>query len=1145
MLYGIMMCCIQSYTFSQELAHASSFGTDYVKRQQENFMLLKTVLEKLETDHKVRFNYATDLIKDKKVDPSKDVFSANLEESLETLLNPIGLEFEKINERIYGIYPKAGKHQLQSIRPSDKKLGQTSMGGSLNSFNVKKLSQRSANFWEVMDKSISGKVTDETGSGLPGVNIVVKNTTIGSVTDVDGNYRMSVPDDATVIVFSSVGYTSEEIEINNRSVIDIQMTPDIQSLSEVVVVGYGTQEKRDVTASIASIDQEQIKQIPTANPVESMKGQVAGVDVLQAGGRPGEYPTITIRGRRSLTASNDPLFVVDGVPMTSGTGTIYDFNPQDIESMEILKDAAATAIYGSRGANGVILVTTKRGKAGKTVVNYDGYYGKSSAIRLVDMMNAQEFADLKRESARIDASGNTGRTAWNGTLQPDAEVFADPAEFESIETGRSTDYLDMVLNDGWQTNHQLSVSGGSEKTQFNVSLGYFNEQGIISNQDYERYTARLNLDHRINDIFKIGMSSFLSSSTQNWGSNAVMGEAVNNTPLGQPFNEDGTPKFLPIADGIRTNPLSELVPNAYVDERDYSRIFTSMYLEANIIEGLQYKLLFGPDIRYRRRGVFQGRFTNARRGADPAAELENEKTLGYTLENLLTYNKSIGENHDFTFTFLQSIQESKFERQRTRVVNLPYESQLWYNLATAGTIEANESRLEEWQLASFMGRINYSLAGKYLLQLTYRADGSSRLADGNKWAYFPGISAGWRVIDEAFMSGATNWLSELKLRASYGEVGNTSVDPYQTAGRLERSLYDWNDANAAGFRLNEIENSMLGWEISKTFDIGADFGFFNGRLSGTLDYYRTNTEDLLLERQLPFTSGYEQILQNVGSTETKGIELSLGATIFDTPGGFRWNTNFNITHYTEAITELALRDENGNPIDDTGNQWFIGQPIQVFFDYDKIGIWQANEADLAQDMDGAYPGEIKVADVDEDGVITPDDRTILGSDVPDVLGGITNRFEYKGFDLSFFFYYRLGHMIDSRFNSDQNTMQGRYNNMDVDYWTIDNPTNEYPRPNLNQERPQKYETLRYYDGSYVKLRNVTLGYNFPRKLIEKVGMSSLRLYATAQNPLFWAKYDTFDPETTNSNDDDTSDNEINTNDVPSTKLFLIGINLQF
>lgn len=1013
------------------------------------------------------------------------------------------------------------------------------------------------------EKTVTGTVlSGENNESLPGVNVVVKGTTTGGITDLDGMYTVNVPDDNSSLIFSSVGYETVEVAVGNKSVIDITLIPDLTTLSEIVVVGYGTQDKRDVTAAIASLDNEAIRRIPSANPVDALKGQVSGVDVMQNGGRPGQYPTVTIRGRRSINASNEPLYVVDGVPMTSGGGTIYDFNPQDIESMEILKDAAATAIYGSRGANGVILVSTKRGKAGNTVVSYDGYYGSSSPIKKIDfMMDGPTFADMKRESRRVDADGKTGRGAWNGTLQPDDVVFEDPNELESIATGRYQDYLNGdtdptglgldvptngVLGKGWQTNHQISVMGGSDKTQFNMSVGYFKEQGIISNQDYERFTGRLNLDHRISKIFKAGMSTFISVSEQNWGSNATMGEAVNNNPLGRPYNisADGSEvsglNFLPIADGIRTNPYSELAEGAMVDQRNYTRIFSSLYLDADIAKGLKYKLLFGPDLRYRKNGIFQGSETNARRGADPAARNENISETGFTLENLLTYDKSFGDKHDLKLTLLQSIQKKNYQRHRTDVINLPYESALWQNLEL-GEISNYESRLEDRQLASFMGRINYSYAGKYLIQLTYRMDGSSVLADENKWASFPGVSVGWRMVDENFMTGTGNWLSELKLRASYGAVGNQSVDPYQTAGRLSPSIYDWNNANAKGFRLNEIPNADLGWEISKTIDFGIDFGFLNGRLSGTFDWYKTETSDLLLERFLPITSGYSFVLQNVGSTETKGVELGLNALIVDASSGFKWNLDVNLAHYNEAITELALKDENGEPLDDVGNAWFIGQPIRVFYDYQKIGIWQANEAVQATEMDGAYPGEIKVADLSgpdgvPDGTISGDDRTVLGSDVPDVFGGINNRFEYKGFDLSIFMYYRLGHMIRSDIHSGQATMQGRYGNIDVDYWTKDNPTNDYPRPNINQERPQKNSTLRYKDGSYWKMRNVTLGYNFPGTIAEKLKMQSLRLYATAQNPWYKSEYETYDPENADT---------IGTSDVPSSKLFILGINFQF
>ncbi|MFP4093080.1 MAG: SusC/RagA family TonB-linked outer membrane protein, partial [Cyclobacteriaceae bacterium] len=897
-------------------------------------------------------------------------------------------------------------------------------------------------------------------------------------------------------------------------------------------VGYGTQEKRDVTAAIASLDKEQISKIPVASGVQAMQGQVAGVDIQAQGGRPGQNVSVQIRGRRSISASNEPLYVIDGIPQTSESSAIFDINPQDIESMEVLKDAAATAIYGSRGANGVILITTKRGKSGRTIVTYDGYYGVTEALNKVDMMNGEEFAAMKRESRRWDPE--TRLVRYDGVLPADELVFEDPTELESIELGRSTDFQDLVLQNGWQTNHQLSVAGGNEKTQFNVSLGYFDEQGIISNMDYQRLTARINLDHKLNDIFKIGTSTLVSSSLQNWGSNATLGEAISNNPLGVPYNEDGSIRFLPTNDGIRTNPLSEIVDNAYIDERRFTRIFTPLYLEAQIVEGLQYRANFGPDIRFRRQGEFRASLTNDNRGGPADAEIENEYDLGYTLENILTYNKTFGI-HDLNFTFLQSIQSLRSEEHYTAVQNLPYESQLFYNLGTAEVKGDLRSELEEWQLASYMGRINYEIADKYLFQATLRADGSSRLAPGNKWAYFPGLSAGWRIIDEGFMSGL-NFISELKLRASYGAVGNTSVDPYQTFGRLSRTTYAWDERPAFGFRLNEIPNPDLGWEISSTIDIGFDYGFFNNRLYGSFDWFETITTDLLLERNLPYTSGYNNILQNVGATRTSGVELGLNGVILDNVDGFSWNVNLNISRYNEEITELALVDEDGNPADDPGNNWFVGEPIRVFFDFEKEGIYQLGEEDLARDREQKVPGEIKLVDQDGDGEITPADRVILGSDVPDFYGGITNNFNFKGFDFSFFFFFRVGHMIQSNFHEGNNTLFARYNNLDVDYWTIDNPSNEAPRPNQNQERPRNGSTLTYFDGSFIKLRNVTLGYNLPQALTQKIGLSRLRLYASGQNLWFASEYDTFDPE----NDDD-----IEIGDIPTNRLILFGINASF
>jgi len=799
--------------------------------------------------------------------------------------------------------------------------------------------------------------------------------------------------------------------------------------------------------------------------------------------------------------------------------------------MEVLKDAAATAIYGSRGANGVVIITTKRGKEGKTTVSYDGYFGTTSAITSVDMMNADEWYAFRREGYR---------NGYDGDIPTDETAIFDGIHLQAREQGLDQDYLDMVLKNGWQTNHQLSVNGGTEKTQFNISLGYFDEQGIIDNMDYNRYTGRLNLDHKISDVFSTGVSFTLSNSVQNWGSSAVIGEALGNVPLSFAFQEDGvTPRFLPSNDGIRTNPLNEILPNAFVDERKVTRIFSPVYIKAKITNDLTFTSTFGPDIRFYQRGAFRASLTNDNRGGPADAELENDTDVGYTLENLLNYSTTVGGNSNLGITLLQSIQSFRSENHYSAVSNLPYESQLFYNLGTAAVKGNLRSRLTEWSLASFMGRVNYTIAGKYMIQGTLRADGSSRLS-GDKWNYFPGISAGWQVGQDLFSDVA--WLNTLKLRASYGEVGNTSVDPYQTAGRLSRTVYAFGDVNAFGFGLNEIPNTELNWEVSKTVDIGLDFDIINGRVSGSLDWYKTNTSDILLERFLPPTSGYSSILQNIGSTQTSGLELGISAAIIETKD-FSWSLDWNIAGYKEQITELALRDASGNAIDDVGNEWFIGQPIRVWYDYENIGIYGTDEIELANSAEAKVPGEIKLKDQNGDGIITADDRKILGSDVPDYYGGVTTNFRYKNLDLSAFFYYRQGQMIYSNFHVGNNSLATRYNNINIDYWTIDNQDAKYPRPNQNQEFTRNNRTMGFFDGSYVKLRNVSLGYNMPDKIVDKLGMSNLRLYVSGQNLWFAAKYDTFDPEV---DDPDTEDlPSLGAGTTPSTKLLLFGLKAQF
>jgi TonB-linked SusC/RagA family outer membrane protein len=985
-------------------------------------------------------------------------------------------------------------------------------------------------------QSVSGTVADPSGVPLPGVNVVIKGTNTGASTDFDGNFSIQAAE-TDVLIFSFVGFKDQEATVGNNTSFSISLEEEASFLDEIIVTGYGTQTRREVTASIVRVDSETIERVAAGSSIDAIKGQVAGVDITSQGGRPGQSPQVQIRGRRSISASNDPLYVVDGIPVTSSVdgGAIFDIAPQDIESMEILKDAAATAIYGSRGANGVIIITTKRGKQGEqTQVSYSGYYGTTEVLNVPDMMNAEEYKNMRAEAFRKNSSSEF---SWDGQTESDLYVLFDgeQALVDNYTAGKDFRYLDAVLQKGSQQSHQISARGGTEKTAYNASVGYFSEEGIVPGMDYERINARLNLDHRINDMFKFGMSTTLTQATNNWGSNAVMNEALRNLPIGRPYLDDGvTPRMFTWNDGIATNPLAEIVPGAYIDERLSTRIFLPTYLEVTFNPDLKFTTTFGPDLRFVRRGEFRGAGTNDNRMGPADAETETRREQGFTLENLITYNKEIGPGR-LKVTLLQSIQEFTSETGKAEVLNLPYESQLWYNIGTAAVKGNLSSSLSEWQLQSYMGRVNYDINGKYLFQASLRGDGSSRLSEGNKWAYFPGVSAGWRINEESFMADAP--FDELKLRLSYGEVGNTAISPYQTQGGLARTVYSWGGSSAFGYRVNDIPNAELGWEISKTIDLGVDFTLMNGNISGTFDVYQTKTSDLILARNLPWTSGYESVFQNVGSTETNGVEFGVNAVILDNPDGLNFDVNFNISSYDEKITELALKDASGNPADDVGNEWFIGQPVRVFYNYEYGGIYKTSEAALAQSLEGKVPGVIARKDSNGDGQITPDDRSVLGSDVPDYFGGITTNFSYGNWDLSAFFYFKQGQMIQSNFHRGNNSLQGRYNNLDVDYWTPDNQDARYPRPSIGNEGAIDGELLQYFDGSFVKLRNLTLGYNVDSEVASSIGMRNLRVYLQGQNLWFSSDYETFDPEI--------GAQRIDSGVAPSSSMWAFGVRANF
>ncbi len=994
------------------------------------------------------------------------------------------------------------------------------------------------------NRQVTGKVSDVSGSGLPGVSVAVKGTTQGSITDATGNYSVSVSGSNTTLVFSYIGYVNQEIVVGSQSQVNVKLAEDVANLSEVVVVGYGTQKKSQMTGAISSVSQKEIAELPITNARQALQGRAAGVDVTQAGSKPGAGPQIRIRGRRSFNASNDPLYVVDGIPLAGG---IDDINPNDITSMEVLKDASATAIYGSRGSNGVVIITTKRGKAGKTQVSWDSYVGNNEELGKIGVMNGEQFAEYKRESRRAVGQYPLG----TGTEADDAKIF-EPRELENIKAGKSTDYVDAMLRTGAIQSHQLGLSGGDAKTNFNISGNLFQDIGVIKKQDFTRYTFRVNLDHKLSKNLKFGISSLFVGSKRNGEFYNPMGGAFQENPLGKPFNDDGTLSFLPTNDGLRTNPLAEIVDGAQVDETKRYRTFNSIYGEWDIAKGLKYRVNFGPDFTFARNGRFTGAFTNANRGGNASGRTNEEIRLNYTIENILTYNRTFKSVHNLNVTALQSYQKDRFEETFIAVNGVPAETQQYYRLGDASQITGANTNLIEWALLSYMGRINYDYKEKYLLTATIRADGSSRFGANTKYGYFPSVAFGWNITNENFLKNV-KFVDQLKLRLSYGSIGNTGINPYQTQALLARTSYAWDNSAAFGYRPNTIGNPDLKWENSATANAGLDFSLFGNKVSGTLEVYETNTTDLLAPQPLPTSIGFGGFTTNIGQTRNRGIELTLGTTNVDR-GGFVWTTDFIFNKNKEAIIELA----NGK-VDDIAAGRFIGQPLTVFFDLKKIGVWQKDQADEAAKY-GEKVGQIRIEDIagrdasgklvmGPDGKINADDRQILGSAVPNFVVGMTNRFTYKGLDFSFFLYARAGQFIRSRFHNDFNQLAGRYNNLNVDYWTPNNPTNEFPQPVVTQEFPKYNSSLLYFDGSFIKVRNINLGYNFPSSIASKMKMESLRVFTSIQQPFIFAeyrsKYKGIDPETFVDGEQGVGAGDVNANVAPAIRTITVGLNVKF
>lgn len=1025
----------------------------------------------------------------------------------------------------------------------------------------------------ILDVQVSGRVVDEKGEGLPGVNVQIKSTTRGTTTDASGNYRLTAPNGA-VLVFSLVGYAAREIAVGSQAVINVSMAPDDKTLDEVVVVGYGVQRKRDITGSVVSVNESTLKEVPAPNLVSQLKGRAAGVTITSNGSTPGSQGQIRIRGNRTLTTSaggsdglDGPLVVVDGIPY----GGLNDINPNDIVNLEILKDASATAIYGSRGSGGVILVTTKRGKTGKPVFSYDGYHGVTTVMGKYNVMNGPEYAQFKADATTYNRSA-PGTTAYPLTAKESAGLAA----------GVSTDWQGLIYKPGFQTNHQLGMQGGSENTQYSLGVGYFNETGIIPSQRFERFTLRATIDQRIGKNVKVGLNMLNTLTYQNTpGGDGVPGGLVRLTPLASPYNADGTVNLFPAEgsiDAATINPLTLLTKkDSYLGRTRSLRTFNSLYAEWNILPGLRYRFNAGLNFSQTNYNGYNGPltyFNQATVQSSSNAEINNTEYWDVNLQNLLYYDKTIGK-HKIGVTGLYEVTKNHSLGSRFTITGVPadYIKTSNFSLASGTPVASSDfgNSFAELGLLSYMGRVNYSYNDRYLLTLTLRRDGSSTLSPGNQYFNYPAIGAGWNIIEEPFMKSVPA-ISNLKLRGSWGISGNRNVGAYATLGALSAGYYNFGLGTAGqqlAYTVTSLPATNLSWQSTAQIDIGLDFGFLNNRITGSVDYYSQETKNILLSVPLPPSNGAGSTLKNLGRTAGRGLETALTVDIFRNPKGFNWSADAIYYFNREKITQLTTPEEQAN----IGAGWFVGQPLSVIYDYKKIGIWQTADKESGaiakQTSPAQFPGQIRVEDLNGDGKIDANDRQILGNFQPKFEAGLTNRFAYKNFDLSIVTFARIGMKVIVPYLTGNAGGSGgfafynqsRVNQVKTDYWTETNPTNAFPAPDAGSAVAYFGSTLGYYDGSFIKVRSINFGYTFASELIRKIGMSSARVYINATNPFILysplvSQHLAIDPEGNGyasstvtpqgASDGGTPTRQIAVNlNNPPVRQFTFGVNLKF
>ena len=988
--------------------------------------------------------------------------------------------------------------------------------------------------------NVSGTVVDDLGEPITGANVVVKGTTQGATTDLDGKFTLNSVPQKAVLRVSFVGYKDQDVNVAGKTNLKITLAEDSEMLEDVVVVGYGVQRKSDVTGAVMRVDSKTLQAKPVTNAFEALQGKAAGVDIT-SGSRPGSIGSIRIRGNRSISAGNDPLYVVDGVPLSAGG--IETINTADIESIDILKDASSTAIYGSRGANGVILITTKRGKAGSTSLRYSGSVTFSQLVDKAKAMNASDYINWRRWAYYNADNGNPmpegPNVDWNALHEKDQAYFSgDPTALANVNRGWSQnggswswdgskvqdyDWTDIVTRTGVTHEHTLSASGGSDKVQASGSFGYLSNKGTQKGQDYERFSAALSVDIQAKPWFKFGGSINTSYAIQEYGFSST-GQAISSGPgdlygaakallrYTLPYDEDGA--LITTPGGSTTNTYNIMDEwKKEDDERKTFRILGSFYGQIDFgkmwkpLEGLSYKIAVGPDFRHYRRGVFIDQNSAVRMGSKNYVNRDEQRHYSWTLDNQINYNKDINKDNKIGITLLQTASAYQRENNGMSEQGIPFSSMKWNNMGyidiTQAQFQASMSTgLSENQLTSYMARVNYSLKDRYLLTASGRWDGASVLAEGNKWAFFPSAALGWRMEQEEWMKDVS-WLDQLKLRVGFGATGNSAVGSYGTLGAISSYWMPFSTGNANILVTNEPyytsgsnakPNKKLGWEKTTQWNYGIDFSFLGGRLGGTIDFYHSNTTDLLLRMALPTLSGYPAQMANIGETKNKGVDITINAIPVKV-AGFEWSTNFTAGLQKDEIVELA----NGKE-DDLANNWFIGESIAIHYGYDHAGLWQESDAaEMAKWNENGYSfkaGMVRPVDQNGDYKIDENDKVILGNRNPRFTMGWNNSFSWKGLELNVEMYGRFGYTI-SRGGQGQ---LGMYQQQEISYWTPFNTNADYQMPIYNQSGGDPYSSLLgYEDVSFLKLRNVSLGYFLPKSICKKLTVSNVKIYAQAKN----------------------------------------------